>query len=1032
MSLAAFAVRRPIAIAMFFLALVLIGSISLFRMPVSLLPDVAVPRLIVWTAIPDVAPAEVERHVTEPIESALSSVPGVIALESVSSSGQSIVEMRFPWGTDMEFARLHVRERLDNLAEGLPEGAGRPTIVRVDPGAEPILIAAATAVGSSRGGSTWTGPAPAGREVERLAETVFRRRLEQLDGVGRVAVVGGAERLIRVEVDPARLEAHGLSLGDVAAALDQANASAPGGTIRRGRHRYALLALGELASLGDVERVVVRRGENGATVVLADVAAVADTVAERDQAAYLDGEPAIGLVVYKESGANTVAAAKRVEATFAELERDHPGIELTTVTSQAGFITAAIRNVVGALVLGSLLACLVLFPFLGDPRWPGVLALAIPISGVGALVPLHLSGVSLDVMSLGGLALGVGMLVDASIVVLENVFRHREGGAAAEVAAVRGAQEVQGAIAASTLTTIAVFGPIVVVEGAAGALFRELALAVTFSLLVSLLVALTLLPAVAAGLSGGATVEAGTGPGGPGRAFFERGFARTASEYRRLLSRALDRPRGVLAGTATALAVTIMIGLLLPRDILPEVDQRAFTVRLTLGPGTPLERTEAVALGLDRWLRGQPGVEAVQIRVGRASATEAALVGERGPDDAILDVRLGRGGAPTRAVMERLRTAFEHLQPGALRLEAGRATELGTVLGTAEADLAVEVRGSDLEAIRRGARDLAAALERLPALAEVATGGETAHPEIRVSLDRDAVARHGLEPRAVVTALTDRTRGRVATRLVDFDRRVPVLVVAGRDESRSLERALSGSVAGVPLGSLVDVGSGRGPTAIRREGQERIARIMMDVDGGDLAGAIADVRRTIRGTDLPEGVRVRVAGGGAELHRTFRGVAIAFLLALFLIYMILAAQFESFLLPVVVLLAVPLSLIGAVLLLAVTGNGLDTMSLIGIVVLAGIAVNNAILMVDSIGRARAGGMPTRAAIETAGGARLRPIMMTSSTTILGLLPMALGLGSGAELRSPLAVAVIGGMVTSTVLVLIVVPVVYLRIAGRRA
>ncbi|MGH7564411.1 MAG: efflux RND transporter permease subunit, partial [Gemmatimonadota bacterium] len=590
MSLPGLAVRRPVAVAMFFLAVAVIGAFSLFRMPVSLLPEVAYPRLVVWTAVPDVAPVEVERYVTEPIEAALSAVPGVLGIESVSAEGRSLVTVRFPWGTDMEFAQLHVRERLDNLAGALPQGAERPTILRIDPGAEPILIASATAAGSV-----------SLSEIERLAETVFRRRLEQLGGVGRVAVVGGAEREIRVEVDPARLEAHGLSIEDVAQALDQANASAPGGTIRRGRHRYALRALGELSTLEEVAGVVVARGPEGGTVTVADVATVADTVAEREAAAYLDGRPTIGLLVYKESGANTVTAAGRVEETFAELERQFPGIELATVTGQAGFITAAIGNVVWALVLGGLLAYLVLFPFLRDPRWPGVLALAIPISVVAAFVLLYFSGVSLDIMSLGGLALGVGMLVDASIVVLENVFRHRERGLPADTAAIRGAEEVQGAITASTLTTIAVFGPILYVSGLAGALFEELALAVTFSLLASLLVALTLLPVLAArfGARGDRTESGdrrennpGVNPARPGEesggpldqwlARFEAGFARIAAAYERSLARALDRPRRVLAWTGGALALTLIVALLLPRDVLPEVDQRAFTGRLTL------------------------------------------------------------------------------------------------------------------------------------------------------------------------------------------------------------------------------------------------------------------------------------------------------------------------------------------------------------------------------------------------------------------------------------------------------------------
>ena len=1020
MSLPALAVRRPVAVAMFFLAVAVIGAVSLSRMPVSLLPEVAYPRLVVWTAVPDVAPIEVERYVTEPIEAALSAVPEVLAVESVAAEGRSFVTVRFPWGTDMEFAQLHVRERLDNLAGTLPEGAERPTILRVDPGAEPILIGSATA-----------GDAVSPREVERLAETVFRRRLEQLEGVGRVAVVGGSEREIRVEVDPARLEAHGLSIEDLAQALDQANASAPGGTIRRGRHRYALRALGELSTLEEVAGVVVARGPEGGTVTVADLATVDDTVAEREAAAYLDGRPTIGLLVYKERGANTVTASRRVEETFAELERQFPGIELVTVTGQAGFITAAIGNVAWSLVLGGLLAYLVLFPFLKDPRWPAILALAIPISVVAAFVLLYFSRVSLDIMSLGGLALGVGMLVDASIVVLENVFRHRERGLTSDAAAIKGTEEVQGAITASTLTTIAVFGPILYVEGLAGALFGELALAVTFSLLASLLVALTLLPVLAArlGARGGRSDSVDRrGPLGHWLARFEAWFARVAAAYDRALARALDRPRRVLAWTGGALAVALIVGLLLPRDVLPEVDQRAFTARLTLAPGTPIERTETLALRLNGWLRDHAEVEAVLTRIGQASAAEAAQAGDRGPHTAVLEVRLGPDGASTRAIMERLRDTFDDLPPGALALETGAATELGTVLGTAEADLAVEVRGEDRGAVGRVAGGVAERLAGLPMLADVGSGLEEAHPEVRFTLERDAIARHGLEVDAVVAGLTDRTRGKIATQFVDFDRRVPVVVQVGEAERRDLDRILAGSVEGVPLRLLVDVEETAGPTAIRRENQERIVPVTADVVEGGLSGAIEAVEEELRSLDLPDGVRLETGGGSEELRRSFRGLGFAFLLALLLVFMILAAQFESLRLPFVVLLAVPLSLIGAILLLALTGSGLNTMSLIGIVVLVGIAVNDAIVKVDFIQQARAAGLSVRAAIEEAGRARLRPIVMTSVTTILGLLPMAIGLGSGAELRSPIAIAVIGGMITSTVLTLFLVPVFYQWVA----
>lgn len=1015
---------------MLFLAVVLLGAVSLSRMPVSLLPAVSYPRLVVWTTAPEVGPAEVERYVTRPVEEAVSAVPGVLAIESVSREGQSFVTVRFPWGTDMEFAQLHVRERLDNLAgnlqggSGLPQAAERPTILRIDPGAEPILIASVTAA-----------PATSLAEVDRLAETVFRRRLEQLDGVGRAAVVGGSAREIRVDVDPARLAAHGLTIEEVAEALGRANAAAPGGTIRRGRSRYALRALGEYGSVGQIAETVVGRTEGGGTIRVSDVAAVVDTLAERESAAYYGGRPSIGLLVYRESGANAVDAAERVEETFDELERQYAGIELSTVTSQAGFITAAIRNVILDLLVGGLLAYLVLFPFLRDPRWPAAIALAIPVSVIGAFVALFFSGVSLNIMSLGGLALGVGMLVDNSIVVLENVFRLREAGAGPRDAAARGAEEVQGAITASTLTTIAVFGPILYVEGLSGALFGETALAVTFSLLASLLVALTLLPVLAARLGAADTArESGqTGPIARWLDAFDRGFLAFAERYEQALAWSLDHRSKILGGSAAALALTLVVAALLPRDVLPEVDQRTFTARVALPPGTPLETTEALALEIDGWLRDQREVEAVLTRSGRATAAEATEVEERGPNSAVIDVRLGGfAGASTREVMARLRRAFQDLPPGTLAIETGAATEIGAVLGTGEADIAVEIRGAGLDTLRLVAGRVARRIATLPMLADVGAGLLEGHPELRISLDRDAIARFGLTVEDVVRALADRTRGRLATQFVDFDRKVPIVVRPEAAERREMEQVLEGEVGGVPLRLLVQVDEAAGPTAIRREGQEQVVRVTADVAEGGLSGAIAAVEGALAEIEPPAGVRLLVAGGSAELRRSFRALGFAFLLALILVWMILAAQFESLIQPLIVLLAVPLSLIGAVLALSVTGSGLNTISLIGIVILAGIADNDAIVKVDFINQARASGMDLREAIEEAGRARLRPIVITSVTTILGLLPMAAGLGSGAELLAPLAVAVIGGVITATALSLIVVPVCYAVVAEFRA
>ncbi|MBI4544936.1 MAG: efflux RND transporter permease subunit [Gemmatimonadetes bacterium] len=1091
MTLPRLSIQRPVAVSMFFLAAVFLGGISFTRLPIDLLPDIAYPRLVIYTTYPNVAPAEVERFVTEPVEQAVSTVPGAQGVESVTREGVSLVTVRFAWGADMDFATLNVRERLDNQRDRLPELASRPVALKTDPRSEPVLALSVAGAADLAA-------------LKELAESVFKRRLEQLEGVAQAAVVGGLEREIQVEADPRLLESYGLTIDDVARALDAANAAAPGGTVRRGRYRYALRTLGEFQSVEEIGEVVVERRRAGLTpgasartgsgtgsgsgagaavptslVSVRDVARVRDGFRERESEARYNGQEAVGLLLFKESGANTVRVAERVDAALAQLRREYPDIRLEVAMSQAGFVADAISNVTQALVLGGLLAFLVLFLFLRDARYPVAIALSIPISVVVTFALLHAAGVTLNIMSLGGLALGVGMLVDNSIVVLENIFRRRHGlqhgGAAgplpagrgvegaggvegAEVvvaagpglegalpidSAARGAEEVQGAITASTLTTIAVFGPIVYVQGVAGELLGPLALAVAFSLLASLVVALTLLPTMAARWQGGAAT-AGPAPG-PVRRWsrlatrpvrrlvarlatppldaFDRGFARFAAWYHRLLERALEHRGRVVAITVALLLATMALGLFLKRGVLPEVDQGAFRVRLELPRGTPLEQTAAAARRVEEVLRADPEVEAVFSRVGRQQAVAGVDAAGQGINTATLEVRL-QAHARTEGVLDRLRPRLAGFPPGALALETGQATALGRLLGGAEADLVVRVRGDHLETALAYGRDLETRLAGVRSLANVRLGTEIGQPEVRVEIDRERAAAYGIEPRRVAEAVEAYMRGKVATEFVDFDRKVPVVVRLPEEARRSLETLRLLRVDGVPLRELVRTHEDVGPAEVRRLDQGRVVPVYADVAAGGLEAAIHQAGRVLAAAPPRAGLRAEIGGANEEMRRSFRELGFAFTLALLLVYMILAAQFESFTHPFTILLSVPLGIIGAILALAITGGGLNTMSLIGMVILVGIAVNNAIVKVDFINQMRRQGLSTREAILEAGRARLRPILMTTVTTVLGLAPLALGLGRGADLRAPLAVAVIGGLITATALTLIVVPVAY--------
>jgi HAE1 family hydrophobic/amphiphilic exporter-1 len=1069
---------------MVYLGISVLGVLSFARLPIDLLPDVAFPTLSVWTTYSDAAPPEVERFITEPVEQEVSQVPGVRRVTSRSREGQSLVTLQFYWGTDMEFAALNVRERLDDLRDILPRSVDRPVILRSDPGSDPILTLAVS------------GASPA--ELLELSKDVFARRLEQQDGVALAAISGGREREIQVLLDPARLTLYRVTVAQVTDALDRANYQAPGGSVRRGRFRYSLRTLGQFTEVEQLRDVVVARPTGGTPVRLSDVAEVRDGFAERQTAARYSGVPAVGLQIFKESGSNTVRVAERVEVVLDELRAEFPSLGFEIATSQAEFIREAIANVVQALIVGGILAFLVLFLFLRDPRYPVAVGLAIPISILAAFSLCYLFDVSLNVMSLGGLALGVGMLVDNSIVVLENVFRHRNEGEvtapapgpgeaveprdAAAHSAAEGSREVAGAITASTLTTIAVFGPVLYVRGVAGALFGDLSLAVAFSLLASLLVALTLLPVMAArfGRAGVAAAtsdethdaahdaaartadEKKTRPlrralrftresvrltwrevtGGIGRAFsrltgpalegFDRGFRGFAGRYEGALAWALGHRSAVIGLAASVFAAAISLATVLPRDLMPDVDERQFRVALDLPVGTPIEATDEAAAALEAVLLELEAVDGVFTRVGRAQRGEPTEDELAGLNSAVLEVRLRPTGEPTSRVVSdfRSRLARTGIDPGAVAIETGRSTALGRTLDLDEADLAVRIQGDELADLVAVAESAKARLVGLPQLRDVRVGMQLGQPELEIEVDRDRAARYGLSVYDVASTIESYLRGLPTSEpFTEFSEKLEIRVQLPKEARQRLPDVLALRLSDVPLSEVVRVRQGYGPVEILREDQSRTVQVLAEVAGAGLTEAVSHAEARLEGMPRPPRTTLAVGGENEEMRASFRSLFFAFGLALFLVYLILAAQFESLLQPVVVLVAVPLAAVGAVPALWLTGGGINLMSGIGLVILIGIVVNDAIVKVDFINQRRRGGLALKEAIAEAGRLRLRPILMTTATTVLGLIPLALGWGAGADLRSPLAVVVIGGLISATFLTLIVVPVVYSLVAA---
>ncbi len=1016
MSLSAAALRRPVTTVAATIAVVLLGAVSLGRLPVALLPDVTLPILTVRTSFPGAAAGEIARLVAEPIEEAIASTPGLVELRSVSRSGEVTTTARFAWGTEMATTLLEVRERLDNARARLPTTAQRPTLLTSDPGERPMAILALA------------GPEDL-RAAARTAQAVHARRLEQLAGVASVALVGAPEDEIRIDLDPDRLRALGLTPGDVAQAIRNANAAARGGTVRRGQFRFAVRALTELTNLEEIRDIPI--GTRGTPARLGDVATVRLGSADPRTLVRLDGRPAVGLVVYKDAGANTVSVTRDIERTLDLLRREVPGVQLTVVAAQAGFVTAALSNLGQEIVLGGLLSLLVILLMLGDVRGSFAVALIVPLSVLVSLVLLQALDVTINVLSLGGLALGVGLLVDNAIVVAEATARERDAGRAPMEAARAAAEQLSGPLVAGTLTTVLVFGPIVFVKGLAAALFRDLSLSVVVSLAASLVLALTLMPVMLVGRRGyaGATRPAASGQRPAALRALDALGHRLAEWYERGMRWCLARPRVAFGTAAVAVVVTAWLTIRLPREILPQVDEGVVVAALKLPDGTALEETERQASRIEAAAR-LLGAEHVYARVGVATDEEVIAGAEPGSAAAAQLVIPVARGADAGRLAEGLRAAVPDLAQGSLALDLAGQSEFGALIGRGGRLVRVEVSAANPEAATRWADSVRARLARLPMLADVREPYAAAQPAVEIALERDRIAQRGLSVDRVAEALAGGLGGVAATELRETDRRTPIRVRLAGASNEGLTAALATLVDGVPLAQLVSVHETRSPTEVVRVDQRPVAVVEAMVGSGGTARASRVVERVVNALDAPAGVTWRVTGAEAERRRTAGELLLVAALAVALVYLVLAGEFASFTTPLLVMLTVPLAGAGAILLLWLTGQSLNAVALIGIVVMIGLADNEAVVKLDAIRRFRAQGYGVEEAVILGGRQRLRAIAMTSLTTITGVLPLVFGLGSGGELYQPLAAAVIGGSVSVLLVTFFLLPTAYAMVERR--
>ena len=1050
------ATERRVTIVMFMVAIGLFGMVSLSRLNLNLLPDISYPTLTIRTELTGAAPMEVENLVTKPVEEAVGVIRNVRLVRSVSRSGQSDVTLEFLWGTDMDVAGVEIREKLDILM--LPLEASRPLLLRFDPSSEPIMrFGLLYSEESGRAGST---PEADLKSLRRLAEDRIKNDLEAVEGTAAVKVSGGLEDEIQIQVDQQKLSQLDIGIEQIADRIRAENVNLSGGRLEEGDQRFLVRTLNEFQSVEEFRDAIVAYVADR-PVYLRDIASVERGYKEREAITRVKGRESVELAVYKEGDANTVQVAGRLEQRLQGVRDSLPGdIELVEVYDQSRFISSAVDDVKSAAILGGIIAIIVLYGFLRDARATTIVGIAIPVSVIGTFLLMYTNDVSLNIMSLGGIALAVGMLVDNSIVVLENIYRKKEQGQGVLEAAQNGTTEVASAVVAATLTTIAVFFPMVFISGVAGQLFRDQALTVTFALVFSLLVALTVIPMLSS-LAAGSRYRDDNEDAPP--SMFTRGVARvvryigivfvgirwvfwlifwiptqvfqrlyrgSAAVYPGLLRWSLDHRLSVLAAAALIFVGTMALVPRLGTELIPQLSQGEFSVDIRLPPGTPLAETDR-AIQVAQQATVDIDIVALDYSVaGTGNRLDANPV-DAGDNTGTLNIALvpGAGRDGENMTMDAMRRELTRI-PG-VQYEFSRPS-----LMSFASPLQIEIAGYDLDGLGSVSQAIVTQMVADDRFADIKTTVERGNPEIQIIFDQERAAKLGLAVRDIADRVVANVRGELATRYTWRDRKIDVLVRSVDTRRSSVDEIRQlivnpQSERPITLEAVADISISEGPAEIRRVAQERVAIITANVAYGDLGAAAAVAADIINRTPMPTGIDATVSGQSEEMEDSFRSMQFALALAIFLVYLVMASQFESLIHPFVILFTIPLALVGAVLALFITGTTINIVAFIGVIMLAGIVVNNAIVLVDLINQLRSQGKARADAIMEAGKARLRPILMTSLTTALGLLPMALGFGEGSEVRTPMAITVIGGLLVSTFLTLVVIPVVYSLLDRKR-
>ncbi len=1009
-------VNRPVTAAVLYIALIVLGVFSLGKLAIDLIPNIQFPMVVAVSTYPGASPEEVEENLTRTVENAAASVARVEKVTSTSSEGQSMVMAEFAWGTDMGVAAEDMRAALDRVRDFIPDDASQPTLFKFDPSMIPVMMV------------TIEGKRDL-RSLRYLADNEIRTQLEQTDGVAAVQVFGGEEREIQVELDRTALASYDLSIDQVVGALRLASTNITGGNVKEGSLVYSLRTLGRFNSLADIRKTIVS-SKGGIPVYLEDVARVRDGVKEQNIRMQQGAEQAVIASIQKQSGTNTVQVARQVRQQLERLNKSLPAdVRIKPFYSTADFIEKSISSVAQSALLGGALAIFILLLFLKNIPITLIIGVSIPLSVVITFIFMYFFNLTLNLMSLGGLALGIGMLVDNSIVVLENIFRYREYGTKPVEAARLGTAEMAMPVAASTLTTVVVFLPLVLfIRGLASELFKDMAFTVTFSLMASLLVALTVIPMLSSRV----------------KKFKVRQKLNPLKDVENELRargpvmRAMDSAYGAVLGLAVrhrAATIGLIVAfflsslMLIPKmgiEFMPQSDEGQVELVVQTPVGSNLEATRrAVDQVYGIVQRSVPEVESTLVQIGRSGGGGFGSESQNtGSVWMFLKDKKERTRS-TQQVMEALRGPVARIPGATVRMSA----QSGAMGGGGGGNLTVSVKGYDLTAGQELAGHIKGILEKQPNIRDVRISREEGLPEYRIRVDRERAAQYGLNAAQVGTTIKRAFAGESVAKAVLGGEEVNVSARL-REKDRlgpgDLERISVATPLGVmvPLANLVTLQRAFGPKEIQREAQQRVVRVDAAVQGGDMGRTVAGIRQEVNKLTIPPGFTVLYGGAYENLQKTIRDLSLVLLLSIVLVYLVMAAQFESFMDPFIIMFTMPMTFSGVIWIHLLTGITFNAISGIGVLVLMGVVVNNGIILVDYTNLLRKRGYAILDAVQLAGRSRLRPILMTVLTTILGLIPLAITSGSSAEMEMPMARTIIGGLTVSTLFTLFLIPALY--------